>query len=165
MARDLDHIRRRLAEEGEKTLVFFQSLSGQDWEQPVYTAGSKWRIHQVLAHFVSAERAYQKYLGDVLGGGPGAPLDMDIDAFNEAETPILSENPPGELIKMMQAARVDTIRMTDGLTEDNLRLLARHPWFGEKEIGWYLKLIFRHNAMHLQDVRKALETGKALSQR
>jgi len=162
---ELEHIRQRLVVEGEKTLKFFESLSDQDWDQQVYTTGSQWHVRQVLAHFVSAEWAYQKYLRDVLRGGPGAPQDMDIDAFNEVETPKLSENAPAELITMMQSARNDSLRLVDDLSEDDLTLFARHPWFGEKEIGWYLKLLYRHNIMHLKDVRKALETSSAVTHR
>jgi uncharacterized damage-inducible protein DinB len=162
---ELDHIRRRLTVEGEKTLTFFKSLSTVDWDQRVYTTGSQWHVRQVLAHFISAERAYQKYLREVLDGGPGAPEDMDIDAFNEAEAPKLSKHTSEDLIAMMQVARQDTLRLAENLTEEDLRIQARHPWFGEKEISWYLKLLYRHNTMHLQDVRKALEMGKAVPHR
>jgi hypothetical protein len=160
--KELAHIRSRLTFEGEKVARFFESLSSTDWDQQVYTTGSRWQVRQVLAHFISAEQAYQKYIADVLNGGSGAPRDLDIDAFNEAETPVLSANPKEELIARYRQARADTLRLTDGLEEADLTRPGYHPWFGEKELGWYLKLLYRHNSMHLKDVHKAIEIGRAL---
>lgn len=162
MADELAHIQRRLTEEGEKVIAFFESLSPSDWEQRVYTVGSQWRVKQVLAHFISVERAYQTYIRDVLQGGQGAPRDMDIDAFNDAEAPALSVNPVAELISALRQARGDTLRLTETLEEGDLSRSGYHPWFGEKNLAWYLKLLYRHHTMHLQDVRKSLETGDTI---
>jgi hypothetical protein len=160
--KELAHIRSRLTFEGEKTARYFESLSAADWEQQVYTTGSRWQVKQVLAHFISAEQAYQKYIFDVLSGGEGAPRDLDIDAFNEAETPIISAIPIDELLARYRRTRDETLHLTEGLEEADLARLGFHPWFGEKELAWYLKLLYRHNTMHLQDVRKAIEVGRAL---
>jgi hypothetical protein len=154
----LIHIRRRLIEEGEKTLTFFEALDPPGWEQQVYTTGSSWRVRQVLAHFVSAERAYQAYLRDVLAGGPGAPSDLDIDRFNEAETPPLSRRPVAELIADLRRARSETVHMTEGMDEGDRARQAFHPWFGEKDVAFFLKLLYRHHTMHLYEVRRALES-------
>jgi len=162
MSTELSHIRTRLAFEGEKAANYFETLSAADWEQQVYTTGSSWQVRQVLAHFISAERAYQKYIEDVLIGGAGAPRDLDIDAFNEAEAPALSAVPIVDLIARYRQTRADTLGLTDRLEEADLSRLGYHPWFGEKELAWYLKLLYRHNTMHLQDVRKAIEVGSAL---
>ena len=162
MVDELGHIQRRLVDEGEKTLTFFESLSPSDWEQQVYTVGSQWRGRQVLAHFISTERAYQGYIRDVLQGGQGVPRGFDIDAFNDAEAPALSQNPVLELISAMRQARADTIRLTETLEERDLARNGNHPWFGEKDLAWYLKLLYRHHTMHLQDVRKALDTSETI---
>ena len=73
MSSELDHIRRRLADEGEKTATYFEALSPGDWNQQIYQTGSEWGVKEILAHFISAERAYQKYLSVALKGGGGAP--------------------------------------------------------------------------------------------
>ena len=162
MDRELTHIRSRLTFEGEKTARYFESLSSADWEQQVYTTGSRWQVRQVLAHFISAERAYKKYITDVLNGGEGAPRDLDIDAFNEAETPPLSAIPIEDLISGFRQARAETLRLAENLEESDLTRLGYHLWFGEKELAWYLKLLYRHNTLHLKDVHKAIEVGSAL---
>jgi hypothetical protein len=159
MSEELEHIRRRLSDEGEKTAAYFEALSAADWDQQIYQTGSEWRVQEILAHFISAERAYQKYLGEVLGGGTGAPESMDIDEFNESEVPTI-QGTHAELIELYKQVRIDTLDLTDTLEEPDLRRLASHPWFEEREIGWYLKLLYRHNTMHRMDIRKALKSGK-----
>jgi len=158
LGENLVHIQKRLAEEGDKIIAFFESLSQTDWDQQVYTTGSGWRVRQVLAHFVSAEHAYQQSIQDVLRGGRGAPENLDIDRFNEMETPLLSLQPVTDLIETLRKSRLETLQITQTLDESDLTRAANHPWFGEKEVGWFLKLLYRHQTMHLYDVRKALET-------
>jgi hypothetical protein len=92
------HLARRLKEEGRRTVAFFQSLAAADWDQSVYPGGSGWRVRDVLAHFVSAEAAYLRFLRDTISGGSGLPKDFDIDAFNAAEVTGLSTRPPEELL-------------------------------------------------------------------
>jgi hypothetical protein len=161
MGEELTHIRRRLSDEGEKTVAYFGSLLPGEWEQQIYQTGSEWRVREILAHFVSAERAYQKYLDDVLRGGRGAPDDMDIDEFNESEVPTI-QGSPAELIEDFKQVRIDTLKLTESLDEADLSRSANHPWFEEKEISWYLKLLYRHNTMHRMDIRKALRSGQPI---
>ena len=162
MAEELDHLRKRLSAEGEKTVTFFESLSEIDWNHKVYRAGSGWRVREVLAHFISAERAYQVFLLEVLEGGSGAPDDFDIDRFNEADVPKLDGIQPDQLVESFKSTREKTLGLTVKLSDSDLKLRANHPWFKDQEVGWYLKLIYRHNTMHLQDVRKSLRSGEPL---
>ena len=158
MDEKLAHVQKRLAEEGDKSIAFFESLSQSDWDQQVYTTGSSWQVRQVLAHFVSAELAYQQSIKDVLRGGRGAPENLDIDQFNETETLTLSQQPVSDLIEALRKSRQETLKITQTLDESDLVRAANHPWFGVKEVGWFLKLLYRHQTMHLYDVRKALAT-------
>ena len=161
MGDELDHIRKRLRDEGEKIVAFFEALSPEDWDRQVYTTGSSWRVGDILAHFISAEKAYQFYLKDVLKGGSGAPDSLDIDKFNEAEVATMNE-PPDELLETYQQVRQDTLQLTLDLEDENLNRVVNHPWFDDKKIGWYLKLIYRHNTMHRMDIRKAIRHGEPL---
>lgn len=162
MSEELEHIRRRLSDEGEKTAAYFEALAPSDWEQQIYQTGSEWRVREILAHFISAEKAYQKYLGDVLQGGSGAPDNMDIDEFNESEVPTI-QGAPSELIEKFKQVRIDTLKLTENLDEADLSRVANHPWFDDKEIRWYLKLLYRHNTMHRMDIRKALRSGEPVT--
>ncbi len=161
MGDELDHIRKRLRDEGEKTVAFFEALSSEDWERQIYLTGYGWRVGDVLAHFISAERAYQFYLQDVLQGGTGAPDSLDIDQFNEAEVAKMSGTPE-EMLNSYRQVRQDTLQFTENLEDDDLTRIANHPWFDDKELGWYLKLMYRHNTMHRMDIRKAIKRDEPL---
>ena len=121
MSEELAHIRRRLSDEGQKTAAYFEALSAADWDQQIYQTGSEWRVREILAHFISAERTYQKYLGEVLGGGAGAPESMDIDEFNESEVPAI-QGTPAELIELYKQVRIDTLDLTKKATRSMRRL-------------------------------------------
>jgi hypothetical protein len=155
----LGRIRTRMKEEGDKTAAYFDSLAHSDWDQQVYTTGSGWRVRQLLAHFISAERAFEHFIRDVLAGGSGAPRDFDIDDFNETEVPELQASPP-ELIAAFRQTRLQTIKLLDDVTSADLRLQGYHPWFGDSQLEDMLKLIYRHNIIHLRDIRRALKTGQ-----
>lgn len=153
------HIRGRMKEEGEKTAAYFESLADSDWDQQVYTTGSGWRVRQLLAHFISAERTFEHFIRDVLKGGSGAPRDFDIDAFNESEVPEL-EAQPAELIDAYRTTRLQTLDLLDEVGSADLGLRGYHPWFGDSQLEDMLKLIYRHNIIHLRDIRRALKSGE-----
>lgn len=160
MRSELDHIRKRLRNEGDKTIIFFEGLSPADWDCEIYSTGSRWRAREVLAHFISAERAYQRYLQEVLKGGVGATADLDIDQFNETDVATMDGVSPRKLLDTYRLVREDTIDLTKVMEEEDLAKIVQHPWFGSKEISWYLKLLYRHNTMHRQDVQRTLHAGK-----
>jgi len=155
----LAHIRGRLEEEGQKTAAYFEALADSDWDQQVYTTGSGWQVSQILAHFISAERAFEHFIRDVLKGGPGAPRDFDIDAFNESEVPELAA-PTSELVSAYRATRLRSLKLLDEVGANDLRRRGYHPWFGDSQLEDMLKLVYRHNIIHLRDVRRALKSGK-----
>jgi uncharacterized protein (TIGR03083 family) len=150
----------RMAAEGVKTVAFFESLPPEDWTQQVYTTGSEWRVREVLAHFVSAERAFAELLEDIVGGGTGAPRDLDIVEFNEREVPALAEETASALLDAFRAARRASADLAARMSDEDFNKHGYHPWFGDVDLGSMAKLVYRHNMIHLRDVRRALKTGQ-----
>lgn len=159
---EIHHLQQRLASEGRKTHNFFRALTPMDWDRPVYTSGSAWRVRHVLAHFISAETGYLRYLRQAVAGGPGVPRDFDIDAFNESEVPRLDGLKADELLSTFEATRAETIEFVGGLTAADLDRRGYHPWFGDGDLRFILKLIYRHPQLHVRDVRQALDSGSPL---
>jgi uncharacterized protein (TIGR03083 family) len=159
MSNRQDLIVKRLHDEGEKTAAFFRALGEAEYAQQVYVTGPQWRVRDVLAHFVSAERTFLFYGRDILGGGDGAPEDFEIDEFNATQVPEFREAAPAELIAMFAEARAETVAMARAMRDDDLSRLGRHPWFGRVPVEQMLKLIYRHTMLHERDVRRALEAG------
>lgn len=159
LSAETDKLAERLGRDGEKTIQFFRDLTAEQWNQQVYTTGSGWTVQQILAHFVSAERAFNRLIASIASGGPGAPRDLKIDDFNETEVPQLSSLTREQLIVAFTEARNRSVELTIGLTPADLERKGYHPWFGDMELRPMLKLVYRHNMIHLRDVRRALEAG------
>ena len=155
-----DLILKRLAEEGAKTAAFFDGLADSRWGQQVYTTGPLWRVRELLAHFVSAERTFVFYGRDILAGGSGAPDDFVIDEFNATQVAGLKEATTADLIRQFEAARAEIVEIVQGMADADFDRVGRHPWFGRVPLENMLKLIYRHNMIHQRDIAKALETGR-----
>lgn len=158
MTRRRDLIVRRLTQETASTLQFFEALDADQWEHRIYTEGSQWTVRQILCHFVSAENGFLLLAQDILKGGPGAPEGMDIDVFNEAEVAAMARRTPEELLPEFQQLRTQTIELVSRMREEDFDLDGRHPFFGRSSLEKLLKLVYRHNMLHLRDVRRALSS-------
>ncbi len=151
---------KRLTEEGQKTVAYFSSLGPAALEQQVYLTGPTWRVHDILAHFVSAEQTLKFYGLQILGGGRGAPEDFVIDEFNAIAVSGLRGGAASDLATRFAQARAETVDLVRGMVDADLDRIGRHPWFGNVPLEQMLKLVYRHNMLHERDVRKALETGQ-----
>jgi hypothetical protein len=159
---ELEHLQTRLRDEGARTAAFFEALPPAAWDNPVYVSGPAWRVRQVLAHFVSAERGYLHYMRDAASGGPGVPRDFDIDAFNAVEVDRLADLTPGQLLDEFLGVRRETVEFVAGLRPPDLDRIGYHPWFGDESMRFLLRLIYRHPMLHLRDIRAAMERGRPL---
>jgi hypothetical protein len=157
MRKRRDLIVRRLNDEGESALAFFRGLDAAGWERRVYSEGSQWTVRQVLCHFVSAEDGFLRLGRNILDGGEGAPEGLDIDVFNEGEVGTMIERRPADLLPEFERLRAETVKLVRGMSEADFEREGRHPFFGHTSMEKLLKLIYRHNMMHLRDVRRVLQ--------
>ena len=149
-------IQKRLHDEGYKLLAVFETLTPEQWQTVIYTDGMTWTIKDLLAHQISAEGEFQYYGRDVLNGGEGAPVDFNINAFNNREVAARIGQTPEQLLADFRLARQMTIDFVATIRDDQFVLQGRHPFFGMMTIEDLFKLIYRHNMMHARDIRKAL---------
>jgi len=151
-----DLIQRRLRDEGDKLIKTFHGLSSEQRLLTIYSDGMEWTLKDLLAHLGSAERAFLYYGQDILKGGEGAPEGFDIDGFNQHEVSGLRERSYAQLIDELRAARQEMIDLVGQLADQDFARRGRHPFFGQMSIDEMFKLIYRHNMMHMRDVRRAL---------
>jgi uncharacterized damage-inducible protein DinB len=154
MADTPEGLSERLLREGEKVLAFFQDLDSERFERPVYSEGADWSVREVLAHFVSTEKAFSSLLENVLGGGSGAPEGFDIDAYNQRKVAALKDMAVQDLLVEFQEQRLRTAESVANLDVEQLQRMARHPFLGVAPLVDIIKLIYRHNQIHLRDVRR-----------
>ncbi|MDW8276918.1 MAG: maleylpyruvate isomerase N-terminal domain-containing protein [Anaerolineales bacterium] len=144
----------RLAAEGEKTAAFFEALSPQDWQALVYSESEAWTIRSLLAHFVSAEQGFLNLFQDILAGGFGAQESFDIDGYNAEEQRKTAHVPSHELLVQFRAARAQMVALVASLTPEDLQKQGRHPFLGVTTLAEMVKMVYRHNQIHLRDLRK-----------
>lgn len=156
MSRRRDLISSRLTDEGESVLAFFRGLDEADWKRRVYTEGSQWTVRQVLCHFVSVENGFLRLARNILDGGEGAPEGMDIDEFNEREVGAMAGRTPADLLPEFERRRAEMVTLVRGMSDADFDREGRHPFFGRSSLEKLLKLVYRHNMMHLRDVRRVL---------
>lgn len=145
----------RLEEEGHKTVAFFEGLTPEQLRLRIYTEGSGWCVDQILAHFVAAEQGFVLLVEDIQAGGAGSPEDFDIDAYNERTVAALSGGALDDLLAQFRHIRQRSVTLVAGLLPADLERRGRHPFLGEASLADIVKLIYRHNQIHLRDVRKA----------
>lgn len=146
----------RLKEDGQKTRLFFENLPEEKWLTTIYTEGSHWTIRQVLAHFVSSETSFTRLMENILAGGSGAPEDFNIDAYNERKVAQMQSSSSAELMLQYRQARQRNVELVSSLSPMDLSREGRHPYLGMAPLTDIIKLIYRHNQIHLRDVRRLL---------
>ena len=156
MAEDPVTLARRLSQEGIKVTAFFKLLAPQQWNVEIYTEGSRWTVLQILAHFDITETSIGGLIENILEGGDGAPQGFDLDEFNEHTVSDLQVLSASELLARFTAHRQGTIEMVGRLSDDDLQKTGRHPFLGITSLADIIKLMYRHNQIHLRDIRRAL---------
>jgi uncharacterized protein (TIGR03083 family) len=151
-------IQKRLRDEGDKLLALFDGLTPAQWQTVIYTDSMTWTLKDLLAHQIAAEREFQFYGRDVLNGGPGAPEGFVINEFNNRSVAAQADRTPPQLIEDFRAVRRDSIDLVMLIRPDQFTWQGRHPFFGLITMEDFFKLIYRHNMMHVRDIRHVLGT-------
>jgi hypothetical protein len=145
-----------LEREGQKTLVFFDDLSDDQWAVEVYSDGYRWTVHHLLAHFTEVEGSIPRLIKRIVGGDPGVAEDFDIDRWNARYTMEMSAHDRDYLLAEFKSRRAATVAMVRGFNEDDLDASGRHPFLGPAQVKDMLKLMYIHLMQHQRDIRNAL---------
>lgn len=143
----------RLRAEGERIAASFTALTGDQWQQVVYTESAEWKVRDVLAHFVSVEKSILKLFENIRDGGEGASEDFSVDRFNAEQVAKLAGMSPPDLLAQFKASRAQMIAWVSSLSESDLQKKGRHPFLGVTTMGEMIKMVYRHNQIHLRDPR------------
>jgi hypothetical protein len=149
-----ESLREKLKQDGEKTVAFFQLLPEEKWHLLVYNDGIAWNVKDILAHFVVSEAGFCQLIENILAGGSGAPEQFDIDEFNRQEVKKLTTVSREDLLENFQKLRQHTLGLMEGVSQQDLLRVGRHPFLGEAELIDIIKLIYRHNQIHLRDLKR-----------
>lgn len=153
------HLAERLRVEGEKSLSFFGSLPESAWELTLYSDGQIWKLHQVIAHFASAEASLGLLIDQIVAGGSGAAEDFDLNRFNRSQVSRLQELPRQDLLEQYQARRTENVARVARLQPADLECQGRHPYLGMTTLAEIIKMIYRHNQIHQREIRLLIADG------
>lgn len=153
---DKTKLLERLEHEGQQASDFFLQLEENDWTVQIYSDDDVWTAHQILAHFVSIERSFQWLIDNILSGGPGTPKEFDLDRFNKEQVSTLQDLSRQELLAAFQTERAATLSQTSRYHPDDLLKEGNHPYFGQSSVEDLLRLLYRHNKLHIREIRRTL---------
>ena len=147
---------RKLTSEGERFAAFFASLTEAQWQAEVYTEGGVWTIRNVLAHLMTAERAFVRLFSDICAGGRGVSEDFSIDRYNASQQIKTRELSPADLLEEYRKARAEMIAFVSGLQDSDLEKIGRHPYLQETTLREMIKMVYIHNQVHYRDLKKVI---------
>jgi uncharacterized damage-inducible protein DinB len=147
----------KLKTEGEKLAEFFAGLNDSQWKLEVYTEGSIWTVRSILAHLMTAERAFVRLFEQVRQGGSGSSEDFSIDRYNASQQEKTRELSPQELLGQYKSTRAQMIEWVSRIDDADLEKVARHPYLGLTTLREMVKMVYIHNQIHYRDLRKALK--------
>lgn len=147
---------RKLTTEGERFAAFFASLTDAQWQTEVYTEGAVWTIRNVLAHLMTAERAFLRLFADICAGGPGTSEDFSIDRYNASQQAKTQALLPAEVLQEYRDVRAQMVAFVSGLQESDLQRVGRHPFLQVTTLREMIKMVYIHNQTHYRDLRRVL---------
>jgi len=150
------HIMAELEKNLGDSIAAFRSLSPDELGIQVYQDGAKWTVQQVLAHFVTIERAMQWLFRDILAGGPGSPEDFDIERYNRSQPKKLDGLNIDELIAQFKSVREDTISIVNAMSDADLDREGRHAFHGHGKLERFIRWAYEHVQIHMDDIHKKL---------
>ena len=146
----------RLQSEGGRVVNFFNQLSAEQWKARIYPQAGDWRMHQLLAHIVSAEIGRKELIMSIAMGGEGAPAGFDIDQFNQEEVENLSRQPDAYLLELFSRQREELCRFVSKLEPADLERIGNDPFLGKAPLVEIIRLTYLHLQIHLRDARRCL---------
>jgi hypothetical protein len=87
----------------------------------------------------------------------GVAEDFDIDGYNAMQQEVSKGVPCQELMKSYRAGRSEMTSLVESLTIADLRREGRHPFLGLTTLAEMIKMVYRHNQIHLRDLRKMID--------
>jgi len=151
-----EFLSRRLESSREKTIDFYQQITDQQWSLEIYSEGASWTLQQILAHNVLAEDSLLRLVKNIVDGGEGVREAFDLNAYNEHKVGQTEGMSPDELLSEYDSARRVTIKTVSQFDDDDFDKTGRHPWLGITSVEDIIKLIFRHNQIHIREIRTVL---------
>lgn len=154
---NVQFIKNRLIGEGAKIHEYFSNLPESVWDKPIYENSGIWSVKSIFAHLVSSEKEFLILFKDIKLGKAGVEENFDIDKFNNDQEIVNKKVPYSDLLNDFLAIRENMVSFVNSLSDDDLLKTGRHPFLGQSTLAEMLKLIYRHDQLHLHDIKKMIK--------
>ena len=93
---------------------------------------------------------------DILAGGPGSPVDFDVDRFNRYQPKKLDGLSIDELIAQFKSVREDTISIVKAMSDADFDREGRHAFHGHGKLERFIRWTYEHVQIHIDDIYKTI---------
>ena len=114
--------------------------------------GDEWSVKQQLAHLATTERLYARCVRRALDQDGADTTDLWPKSQEPTDFADARERPLAELIAEISAARDDTLGIVNGLIESDWQRTGANTPFGDLTVGQFLKSLYRHDRMHIDQI-------------
>ncbi len=141
---------RKLNAERETLLATLQPIDDATASRPA--PGDEWSVKQQLAHLAATERLYARCVERALAQDGADTSELWPTSQEPTDFADARERPLSELIADITAAREDTLAIANSLTESDWQREGASTPFGDLTVGQFLKSLYRHDRMHIDQI-------------
>jgi uncharacterized damage-inducible protein DinB len=156
----------RLNEERARLLATVAGLSEAEVTRPLPTSEGGWSVKDVLAHVLISEAANLAFARRM--ATEDTPLQIppdrgpfDLDRWNNSQVRRRQNLTLAQVQNDLAAAHQDTLAFVAGLEEAQLDRRGLQAVFGEMTLGQLLKILYRHDRMHREEIEQGLAVARA----
>ena len=88
------------------------------------------------------------------------PEDFNINLYNNRKVSVLKDAAVPDLLVEFRKNRQHTAGVIHSLTIQDLERTGRHPYLGIAPLAEIIKIIYRHNQIHIREIRKVLSKAE-----
>ena len=147
---------KKLNDERQSLILFFEQLEDSEWETAVYHEETEWTITDILRHLVDSERGMTGMMAQWQQGNNPVPPDFDLERWNNRAIQKRADKGPEELLADLRANRIDLLSFIDALRDDDWEKQGRHGSLRIMSIEEVCHLIADHELSHLHVMKEAL---------
>lgn len=130
-----------------------EGLSDDDIAREVGTDG--WRsIKDIILHLSTSEHGMLVVAKRCLAGKMVSYEGFDLDRWNERQVEKKRHLSVSQALAELQAVREDGLNTLQGLTPEQLRTPAAHPFWGDVTVGQLFRIMSIHDELHRRDIEQ-----------
>ena len=141
---------RKLKAERATLLETLQPIDDASASRPA--PGDEWSVKQQLAHLAATEHLYARCVERALEEDGADTSELWPKSQEPTDFTDARERPLSELIANITAAREETLAIANRLTESDWQRKGANTPFGDLTVGQFLKSLYRHDRMHIDQI-------------